>query len=55
MTDSRVNVWLAIGDRICLWLLVCGFAGAFIYFAIDAERHSPPTLDPTIQTCRIVK
>lgn len=46
MSESRVTAWLAIGDRVVLWLLVCGFAGAFIYFAIAADRHSPTLIAP---------
>jgi hypothetical protein len=46
MTPERINSALAVGDRICLWLLVLGFAGAFIWFAVAADRASPTLISP---------
>lgn len=46
MTADRLNTILSVGDRICLWLLVLGLAGAFIWFAVDADRNSPTLISP---------
>ncbi len=46
MAADRLNTILSVGDRICLWLLVLGLAGAFIWFAVDADRNSPTLISP---------
>lgn len=46
MTAERLNAALAVGDRVCLWLLVLGLAGVLAWFAVDADRHSPTLIAP---------
>jgi len=43
---QRLNAVLAVGDRICLWVLVLGLAGVLAWFAGDADRHSPTLIAP---------
>lgn len=53
MTPERLNHFLSIGDRLVLWLLAVGLAGAFVWHDYEAEHNSPLTLDPS-PACYVV-
>ena len=46
MTHERLNAVLAIGDRVCLWILVAGAAWTLSFIATQAELHSPTLIAP---------
>ncbi len=55
MSESRVNVWLAIGDRVVLWVIAITLLGAFIWHDVEAEQNSPTLIAPICIDAKAVK
>ena len=50
MTAERLNAWLSVGDRVCLWILVLGLAALFAWHDREAELNSPTLIAPACVT-----